>query len=956
MWFEKMQKFWNNGLHRFRRTKNQRLYMLAVFFLLLFGILIHRLWVLQIANGRKYADEFELKTTKTVRQSAIRGNIYDRNGKVLAYNRLVYTLTITDEGKYTTVREKQLTLNSAMYHLAKTMKENGENILHDLKISLGEAGHYQYTVSGTALKRFKADVFGKATVEEMTKEEESISADDMIAFLSSEKRFALHGTGETAYTKEECRKYGIPAQYTSEEVLWILGIRYMLSLNAYRKYVPVTVARDITEKTMAFVEENKEQLPGVEIGQEWERVYEGGEAFSHILGYVGGISSEELEQYKKTDKKYTADSVVGKTGLEKYLENELQGTDGETQITVNNVGKVLGEGKINKETVNGKNVTLSLDKELQTAVYQMLEQALAGILVSNLINEKTFDKSQISDTTDIRIPVYDIYIALFENHVLRADSLSQPEGELEKRMAEAWEQKQKEVQKKIKKELSEGTAYKKLPEEMKDYADYIVEESGILDENTVYKEDEIYKIWKKDGDYSLKRFLMYALEKGWIKEEAVTGEKGYFTSGEMYERLTEELINNLANSQEFKMRILRYTILEDRISGTDICLLLYRQGVLSKKDEDYRKLMTGEMDAFSFVKKKIVSLELTPAMLAQDPCSASAVVVKPESGEVLACVSYPGYDNNRLTNAMDTDYYNQLLSDRSLPLYNRATKQLTAPGSTLKPVTIVAGLQEGVISSDTAVRCDGVFDKVSPPLRCWKHSGHGNVANAPMALQFSCNDYLCEISYRLGMKVGEYDDSRALQSLQKYARLFRLDELSGIETEESKPHITDAYGIPSAIGQGTHNYTLTQIARYVNTIASGGNAAKLSLLKSETEEKSAGDNQEQIRLPEETWKTVWSGMMQFAQNNDLLKKEKTECAGKTGTAQEAADRPDHALFIGYAPAKKPEISVAVRIANGYGSSNATLVGRNIFRYYFGTEKKENIVTGKADNVENMSTD
>ena len=368
MWFEKMQKFWNNGLHRFRRTKNQRLYMLAVFFLLLFGILIHRLWVLQIANGRKYADEFELKTTKTVRQSAIRGNIYDRNGKVLAYNRLVYTLTITDEGKYTTVREKQLTLNSAIYHLAQTMKENGENILHDLKISLGAAGHYQYTVSGTALKRFKADVFGKATVEEMTKEEESISADDMIAFLSSEKRFALHGTGETAYTKEECRKYGIPSQYTREEVLWILGIRYMLSLNAYRKYVPVTVARDITEKTMAFVEENKEQLPGVEIGQEWERVYEGGEAFSHILGYVGGISSEELEQYKKTDKKYTADSVVGKSGLEKYLENELQGTDGETQITVNNVGKVLGEGKINKETVNGKNVTLSLDKELQTAV------------------------------------------------------------------------------------------------------------------------------------------------------------------------------------------------------------------------------------------------------------------------------------------------------------------------------------------------------------------------------------------------------------------------------------------------------------------------------------------------------------------------------------------------------------------------------------------------------------
>ena len=122
------------------------------------------------------------------------------------------------------------------------------------------------------------------------------------------------------------------------------------------------------------------------------------------------------------------------------------------------------------------------------------------------------------------------------------------------------------------------------------------------------------------------------------------------------------------------------------------------------------------------MKKKIEQLEITPAQLALDPCSASAVVVQQETGKILALVSYPGYDNNRLANQMDSAYYNRLLNDKALPLYNRATQQLTAPGATFKPITVIAGLQERVISPDSSVLCDGVFDKVFPNLKCWKHT------------------------------------------------------------------------------------------------------------------------------------------------------------------------------------------------------------------------------------------
>ena len=97
-------------------------------------------------------------------------------------------------------------------------------------------------------------------------------------------------------------------------------------------------------------------------------------------------------------------------------------------------------------------------------------------------------------------------------------------------------------------------------------------------------------------------------------------------------------------------------------------------------------------------------------------------------------------------------------------------------------------------------------------------------------------------------------------------------------------------------------------------------------------------------------------MVQFAQNNSVLRDMEISIAGKTGTAQESKNRPDHALFVVYAPAKTPEITIAVQIANGYGSSNATAVGRSIFKYYFNLESQEKIITGEASQALNTRTD
>ncbi len=946
-----------------KKFKIPRVFIIQVACVFMFSVLIYHMFKLQIINGQDYAEETGQSFNKVIYEKSARGNIYDCNGKVLASNKLVYTVTMADTGKYSSAREKNLSLNSIIYHVVKRLKANNEKINNEIKIKINKDGSYKYTTEGSLLDRFKADIFGEADPGNMTEEQKNISAGDMVQFLSGDSKFALFGEDGEKYSEEELKEYGLPGKFTKEEILTIIGIRYMLSLNTYRRYLPVIIAKDVSEKTVVYIKENMAELAGLDTGYEWKRVYKGGEAFSHIIGYTGKISAEELEACQDKDKSYMADAVVGKTGIEQYMDKKLQGTDGKMEIQVDNLGRKTGGEQMLKETRPGKDVYLSIDKDLQIAVYNILEQKLAGIISSNLINARKFDKTNISDASDIRITVYDVYIALVEKKIKKTEDLyNSGTGKFEKYIAGIIDKKYKEAIKNIKKDLYESkTDIKNLSDELQDYEYYIINRSGILDESLIDKEDNIYLKWNYSGKTSTKEFLRHAIQKRWINKDVIKGSQQYITTDEIYQLIIDNIRKSLKDNREFKKILLKYLILEGRITGIDIIKLLCKQGVLSK-DSDYNSLISGQVSTFSYIKKKIEKLQITPAQLALDPCSASAVIVYKDSGKVAACVSYPGYDNNRLANQMDTSYYNQLLNDKSLPLYNRATMQLTAPGSTFKPVTIIAGIQEGVISPGTNILCDGVFDKLSPSLSCWNHSGHGNVPNAATAIQFSCNDYLCEISYRIGtLNSKEYNDNKALSKLQEYAKLFHLDKKSGVEIAEAEPHITSQYGIPSAIGQGTHNYSTVQLARYINSVASNGKVYSLSLVNAvkNGNGKLASKKavvEDEIELPAYVWDTVHSGMEQFVKNNAVLKDLKLKIAGKTGTAQEAADRPDHSLFAGYAPADKPEISIAVRIANGYGSSNATSIGRDIFRYYFKLDKKKKIITGRASQAVHTSTD
>ena len=129
---------------------------------------------------------------------------------------------------------------------------------------------------------------------------------------------------------------------------------------------------------------------------------------------------------------------------------------------------------------------------------------------------------------------------------------------------------------------------------------------------------------------------------------------------------------------------------EDTISGREICLVLYDQGILSKDDGMYDSLASGTMTAYDFMVNKIYTLEIEPAQLALEPCSASAVITDVKTGDVLACVSYPGYNNNLLVNDMDTDYYAKLSMDQSSPF---SIKQHSRPQLPVLPLRFCQQLQ-----------------------------------------------------------------------------------------------------------------------------------------------------------------------------------------------------------------------------------------------------------------------
>ena len=934
-------------LFRFIKSRN---FVLTIIFFCCFGALLYRVFYLQIVKGAEYQETFALKLEREVTTASTRGKIFDRNGEVLAYSELSYSVAIEDNGTYETTKEKQHSLNDTIYRLINLVEKNGDETIADFGI-VYENGKYKFVNEGTRLLRFKADVFGHTKIDMLETEEELATPDDIMNYMCGEERYRIDEGG-----------------YNKEERLKILNVRYAMSSNSYKRYVKTTVAGNVSEKTVAAVMENVNNLQGVSIEEDSIRVYPDSKYFASLIGWIGKASDEEINGFNEElgEEKYQLNDIVGKSGIEQYMELELQGTKGSQIIDVDSVGNILNVESI-VEPIPGNDIYLSIDKNLQIACYDILEQKLAGILLEKITNTKLYKST--GKAKDIKIPIYDVYYACFDNHIIDIEQFTEPDAsELEKSVQTRFEQKLTLVNEMLRQQLSDPNAkpYKDLSLELKNYMSYIVSSSCLMGENNILNPDSadpMYKAWHTDESISLKTYLEYAISMNWVNVSKIAPDTPYLDSEEIFNALIEYIEEQLSDDSKFGEIVYRFMLQDDMISGRETALLLYEQGVLdSTEDEDYDALVSGRMSAYDFFITKITKLEITPGMLALEPCSGGMVVTDPNNGDVLACVSYPGFDNNRLTNTMEADYYSQLLNDNSRPMYSRATQERTAPGSTFKPLSAVAGLCEGVIStslSDT-ITCTGVYTKVSNHPKCWiltQNGGSHGTENVFEAIKDSCNCYFYEVGFRLGSTGNGMSNDVGLAKMAKYATMFGLGDKSGLETEESEPMISDETVVPSAIGQGKHNYTVSQIARYVTTIANGGTCYNLSLLDKVTD--STGNLVEEygstvyntLDVPLEYMSTVQQGMNAYAMNSSVINKVGINTAGKTGTAEQSVNHPNHALFIGYAPYESPEIALAVRIAHGYTSANAASIAADVYKYYFDLVEKDELLSGQASAAE-----
>ncbi|MCI1721373.1 MAG: peptidase [Lachnospiraceae bacterium] len=944
-----------------KKAKIGRSTILAVLFVVLAFILIRRLYDLQIINGENYRNNFSMKTTKTLTLKSTRGNIYDRNGNILATNKLSYSLTITDSGSYSTNRQKALALNSEAYKIEQILLSHGDSLGNDFHIVLDANGNYSYNVTGTTLQRFKADVYGQAKIENLTDEQANASADTMMAYLVSEKRFAIQRT-EKPYTDSELSSVGLPSDLTKQEILDITYIRYELFTTSYQKYVPITIATEISDDSVAELQEKKDELTGIDIVEDSNRVYTDPEAFASIIGYTGKVSADELATLQAQNSKYTSTSIVGKSGIEKVMETTLQGSDGQQTVYVDNLGRVL---EVDESSViqaqAGNDVYLTIDKDLQEAAYQILEQRIAGILKTVIVDQKEFDTSTVTDTANIRIPVYDVYNALIDNSVIDTTHFTAADASPNEVLLEqAYEQKQTEVFAWIKDQLTGDSPlpYNQLSDEQKEYESYIVNDllttdTGILNSSAIDKTDATYLAWTRDESISMKEYLTYAASQNWIDITSFSASDTYLGSDDIYAALSDYIGQYLSTDRAFGKILYKYLLFAERITPNELINVLYDQGVLNKNDDSFDDYQNQKISNFNLILSKIDDLEITPAMLALDPCSGSAVITDPNNGEILACVTYPGYDNNKLANSMDVSYYNKLANDKSKPFYNKATQQETAPGSTFKLITATAGLEEGAINASTIFNCTGVFNLTETPLSCWLKTGHGPL-NVVGGIQNSCNVFFCNVAYQLGLtEDGVWSDSLSLSKLQNYAKMYNMDQPSGIEIPEADPQVSDQYAIQSAIGQGTHAYTTTQLARYVTTIASSGTSYNISLIDKTTDTNGnlikdySPTVLSKLNISNSTWDIIHTGMRAVIESKAEYSDLAINVAGKTGTAQESKTRPSHALFICYAPYEAPQISMAVRIGNGYSSTNAIMAAKDILMYYFNLTDPSSILTGKA---------
>ena len=332
-----------------------------------------------------------------------------------------------------------------------------------------------------------------------------------------------------------------------------------------------------------------------------------------------------------------------------------------------------------------------------------------------------------------------------------------------------------------------------------------------------------------------------------------------------------------------------------------------------------------------------MDLQLFVMSLLGDSLRAGVVAIDPNDGAVLALQSSPTYDPNRFVGGIPAEYWRELNADTRRPLYNKVIQGRYPPASTWKLATSAMAMEAGLVGLDDHMPqpCTGGY-RYGRYFRCWNHKGHGDIS-LRRAIEQSCDVYF----YQLGLKLG-------LSRLVAGGLKLKMRERSGIdlpnETQPQFPpdaqnYFNERYGargwvsgsvaVNMSIGQGENAQTLINMARFYTALATDGKAAKPEVVSRNPERTQIMNLTEAqmigIRL-------AMAGVVSDRGTANSARVDGISVAGKTGTAQNPPN-PDHAWFMGFAPAEKPKILVGVFVEYGLHGSVAAGIATKIMAHY-----------------------
>lgn len=908
------------GTDRIKSTKYRYLFIVISIFVLFF-IILSRLFELQVLN---FEENLKLSNYYSQRQIPIlapRGEILDKNGKILATNIESYIL----EYSY---RNNSDSFFDVISKILEILNNNDEELYDNFELKVNPfrfefVGFNEIDRRNKEL-RFKSDrgYYEKLkkkyfpTVKELTDTQKrelenyilDIRAEDV--FYDLIKEYGLHklldDTELNSKSDGEIVYKSLLNKYTNEDIRKYLLIRDSIKMNSFSEFNPVILAVDLNRTTAFEIMQKQNMLNGISVSQKSIRYYPEGEFASNVIGYIGSIDDNQREKYQKEGYNISYD-VIGKSGIEAVFESNLRGRHGSNVIKVDNNG-VKKQEIFQMDSIPGDNVYLTIDKNLQMVAEKAMIDVMNGL-------QKTGNKHGTGLDTSNATRGAAVVMDINSGDILSLVSLPNYDPNVfvsDDNMTD--EIKEKYFATNLKKFGENYILSRNLDVDV----DTLFPLSDVSNENSLREDpNDIYP--KVFFNYATQGLIppgstfkpltaIAALEEGIVKPDELIMDNVIF---EAYNNQWRNLINySLGNidirdalrtsNNHFFYEISNrmYNSKESNIEGLDVLANWAWKFGLGRKPGTNKYISTTGIELVETTGQVFNSQSMKSNIVALSPYNIVDILKSGEFGKY----KFKSIDISKKNS--DVEKLSKLKKDIKELVKNILNEEL--------PLDI----EQNVLNERI------------------------NYFNNDLNELFS---QLVDFYNReFGMNYDNSDIEGMTNAITDYT-------LYSLRTEIYTPGNV----INAAIGQGISLFTPVQLANYISTLVNGGIRYKLNLVNKivDVDNKLVREYEpkilDRVYLKKENVEAVIEGMRRVNRTGSTASVFTSgnffpiETGGKTGTAtfkedgmQEKVGRAAYGVFVGFAPVEKPEIAVSVVLYDGGHGYFGAYVARAIFEAYF----------------------